>query len=356
MNKLRCGIIGFDFGHQGAFADCLARLEQVQIVGVADLSDAAASARERGRQFAQRWGAPYFDDYTALLEAQELDMVSLCLPPARNPDAVERMCARGIHVMSEKPIAADGAGTQRIARAVRAAGVRFTFAFHAARFSRPVARALGLVRAGAVGEVRVLNGMLLQSRGPRYTISVPEAQRRRAAGEPSVGELANFGGYVFLTMSALAAAPLRSVFAETEAYFYDSYRIAGIEDTALVTVEFGNGVVGTMVVGRTTTKSLPTADARYEIVGSEGVLHVDFAHGDRMLLWGEYRDDDEYERGGLEMVNFSPPSYELYCRDFVQALIAGREPELTIQDALDFDAFLAAAYQSAQSHQVVHVS
>jgi len=295
----------------------------------------------------------YFEDYADLLGAHELDLVSLCVPPARNPELVAAMCARGVHVMSEKPISADSTGAQRIARAVRQAGVRFTFGFHAARFTRPVAQAIAQVRSGAIGQVRVLNGMMLQSRGPRYTIAVAEAKRRVAAGEPSVGELANFGGYVFLAMRALAGAPATCVFAETDAFFYESYRIAGIEDMALVTLDFANGVVGTAIVGRTTTRSLPTADARYEAIGSEGVLHVDFAHGDRMFVWGEYRDDDEYNRGGLDMINLSPPSYELYCRDFVQAIIEGRDPELTVEDALEFDAFLNAAYESARTHRAV---
>ena len=53
------------------------------------------------------------------------------------------------------------------------------------------------------------------------------------------------------------------------------------------------------------------------------------------------------------MVDFSPPSYELYCRDFVRAIIEGRDPELTVEDALEFDAFLSAAYESARTHQPV---
>ncbi len=352
---LRCAVIGFDFGHQGAFAGSFVKMPEVTIVGVADLPNASDEARARGRDFAERTEVAYFDNYAELLAAQAIDMVSLCIAPERNPDVVEEMCGRGIHVMSEKPIAADTAGTERIAVAVRASGVKFTFGFHAARFTRPVARALGQVRSGAVGEVRVLNAMMLQSRGPRYTISVEEAKRRKTSGEPSVGELANHGGYAFLAMRAFAGAKARSVYAETDAFFYESYQIAGIDDMALVSIEFENGVIGTATVGRTTTKSLPNADSRYEVIGSDGVLHVDFAHGDRMFVWGDYRDDDEYNRGGLDMVNFSPPSYELYCEDFVRAILDDRDPELSVDDALEFDAFLSAAYESARTHQPINL-
>ncbi len=349
--RLRCGIIGFEYGHQGAFAGAFAGMPDVEIAGVADLPDCSEMARARGMEFARAQCVEYVPGYADLLEAGEPDFVSLCIPPGKNPEVVEQMCSRGIHVMSEKPISPDSEGAERIAAAVRGAGVKFTFGFHAARFTQPVMRAIEQVRGGAIGDVRVLNGMLLQCKGPRYTISEDEARRRKAAGEPSVGELANFGGYVFLAMRAFAGAPVCSVYAETDTLFYESYRIAGIEDMALVSIEFENGVVGTAVVGRTPTKSLPYADSRYEVIGSEGVLHVDFAHGDRLFLWGEYRDDDEYERGGLDMVSISPPSHELYCRDFVDAIRDNREPGLTIDDALEFEAFLAAAYRSARAHE-----
>ena len=350
---LRCGIIGFEYGHQGAFAGALAGMPDVEIVGAADLPDCSEMARARGMEFARAQCVEYLPDYADLLEVGELDFVSLCIPPGKNPEVVEQMCARGIDVMSEKPISPDSEGAERIAAAVRGAGAKFTFGFHAARFTRPVMRAIEQVRGGAIGDVRVLNGVLLQCKGPRYTISEDEARRRVEAGEASVGELANFGGYVFLAMRAFAGAPPRSVYAEIDALFYESYRIAGIEDMAMVSIEFENGVVGTAVVGRTPTKSLPNADSRYEIIGSEGALHIDFAHGDRFFLWGQYSDDDEYERGGLDMVNLSPPSHELYCRDFVDAIRDDREPGLTIDDALEFEAFLAAAHESARTRQPV---
>lgn len=353
---VRFGIIGFDFGHQAAFATSLAQHPDATIVGVADLPDASETARQRGREFAASAGAPYFDDLAELLEAQAPAAVSLCLPPARNPEVVEELCARGIHVMTEKPVADDLDGARRIAAAVRAAGVRSTFGFHAARFAPPVARAIAAVRAGRVGEVRVMSATFLQPKGPRYTISVEEALRRRAAGEPSVGELANFGGYVFLALSAYAGARATSVYCESDAFFYESYRVAGIEDLALVSLAYESGAVATAVIGRTTTKSLPTTDVRHEIIGSAGVLHVNHGLSDRAFVYGPWREGDEYERGGFETPAFGRPSYELYVADFVRAIIAGRDPELTVEDAVDYHATLAAAYESARTHRVVMVA
>jgi len=351
---LRCGIIGFDYGHQGAFAGSLAEHPGAQIVGVADLPGDGEDAHQRARDFAESTGAAYFDDFERLLDTEAPEAVSLCAPPARNPEIVAELAARGIHVMSEKPVAEDLAGARRIARAVHLSGIFFTFGFHAARFATPVARAISAVRSGRIGEVRVMNATFLQPRGPRYTISVQEAERRRAAGEPSVGELANFGGYVFLAFTAYTGVRATSVYCESDAFFYESYRIAGIEDLALVSLQYEGGAVASAAIGRTTTMSMSTTDVRHEIIGSAGVLHVN-AMSDRAFVYGPWRDGDEFERGGFDTPAFGRPSYELYVDDFVRAIGDGRDPELTVEDAVHFHATLEAAYESAGTHRTVIV-
>ena len=91
---LRCGIIGFDYGHQGAFAGALARHPDARIVGVADLPDASEVARQRGREFADGAGAPYFEDVAELLDAEGVGAVSLCAPPPRNPEIAAELASR----------------------------------------------------------------------------------------------------------------------------------------------------------------------------------------------------------------------------------------------------------------------
>lgn len=353
-DPVRFGVIGFDYGHQSAFGTALLDDAKAEIAGVADMPDASEEARRRGRDFANRCGVDYFEDLWALMEAEAPEAVSLCLPPERSPEVVVEMAARGVHVMSEKPPAADIAGTEAIVHAVRDSGIRFTFGFHAARFARPIARAIAAVRGGRVGDVRVLNGTHLQVKGPRYTISVEEARRRKAAGEPSVGELANFGGYVFLAFSAYADAPVTSVYCEQDAFFYESYRIAEIEDLSVVSLEYASGAVATCVIGRTTTKSMPTTDVRHEIIGSGGVLHVN-AMAERIFVYGEFEDGDgaAFDRGGFDTPTFGPESWRLYVDDFVRAIIDGRDPELTAEDALEFQRTLEAAYESAASGRVI---
>lgn len=351
---IRCAVIGFDYGHQSAFATALRDDPKARIVGVAEMPGASEDARARARQFAEACAVAYFDDPWALMDAEGPEAVSLCLPPERNPEMVVEMASRGVHVMSEKPPAADLAGGEAILEAVRGSGIRFTFGFHAARFARPISRAIGAVRGGRVGEVRVLNGTYLQVKGPRYTMPVEEARRRKQAGEPSVGELANFGGYVLLAFSAYAGAPVRSVYCEQDAFFYESYRIAGIEDLAVVSLEYANGVVATAVIGRTTTKSLPATDVRHEIIGSGGVLHVN-AMAERVFVYGEFEDGDEFDRGGFDTPAFGPESWRLYVDDFLRAIIEGRDPELTAEDALEFQRTLEAAYRSAATGRVVEI-
>lgn len=79
----------------------------------------------------QEWGdwlglpaAARFTDVRAAFDAIEADFCCIVTPPAFHQEAVELACARGMDILSEKPIADTFEGCQAIVRAVRAAGVK----------------------------------------------------------------------------------------------------------------------------------------------------------------------------------------------------------------------------------------
>ena len=56
--------------------------------------------------------------------AVDADFCYIVTPPAHHQEAVELACARGMDILSEKPIADTPQASAAIARAVKAAGVR----------------------------------------------------------------------------------------------------------------------------------------------------------------------------------------------------------------------------------------
>jgi predicted dehydrogenase len=145
--RIRVGIIGLGVGcavHAPAFgAD--ARATVVAVAG-RDAGRAADAAARLGG------GVRGLGDWRALVDAPDVDAVSIAVPPAAQPAVVEAAAAAGKAVFCEKPLAASLADAERALAAVRAAGVA-----HAIDFTFPGIdawqRARALLAEGRLGRV-----------------------------------------------------------------------------------------------------------------------------------------------------------------------------------------------------------
>jgi predicted dehydrogenase len=321
----------------------------VTLVAVAEVPGATAR-QEMAVEFAARHGVPHYDDYREMLDSERPEVVSICAPPARNPEVLTEAAQRGIHILSEKPVAENLAAAEAALTSVRAAGVVFSLDVPNACFPRPLADAQARAASGALGEIRVAYCHCLQVKGPRYTYTLVDGEKR----PPAYGELQNHGPYGFLAVAKAVNRRLRSVFARRDAFFYPHYRDAGLEDMCLASCVFEGGPVASILLGRTPTLSLPTTAFRLEIMGSAGSVFVDDAMGDKFLIWGPFRDtDDPYERGGLAHRYYSPAATDLYIDDVVQAIRTGVRPRLDIDAAIDVMRFVDGCMRSAVAGQPV---
>lgn len=143
--RLRIGLVGAGFAaryHQL----CLRRVHGVEVL----LAGVTSARAESGRAFAAAHGIPHFDDVAAMLP--QVDVLDICSPPYAHESAILAAAAAGKGIVCEKPLTgAFGppdagpdfrgdrapkdamldevcARLERIARAVRGAGVFFGYA------------------------------------------------------------------------------------------------------------------------------------------------------------------------------------------------------------------------------------
>lgn len=124
-------------------APAIARCEQVRFAGVWSRTPAAAQA------LAGRYQATAYADYDEFVA--HCDAVALAVPPAAQPQLAAAAARQGKAVLLEKPIAADLAGAEELARAIDRARVVSLVAL-TWRFAGPVRQFLD-VEAPAVGVV-----------------------------------------------------------------------------------------------------------------------------------------------------------------------------------------------------------
>jgi predicted dehydrogenase len=136
-----------DFGHGMDLA--LVELPNVEFVAIAD--DNPAGLKEAGRRCRIE---RLYGDYRQMLEAEQIDLVSIGMRHADRHEEVVTHCAEaGKHIYCEKPVAADLASFDRMMAACDGNGVKLAVALPN-RASPAVQKALQLVRADRIGKLR----------------------------------------------------------------------------------------------------------------------------------------------------------------------------------------------------------
>ena len=76
------------------------------------------------RAAVEKYDFKLYDDYLKLIDENEIDIALVCCENAFHPFVAENLLRKGIHVVLEKPMAADMPGALRIARASRETGAK----------------------------------------------------------------------------------------------------------------------------------------------------------------------------------------------------------------------------------------
>lgn len=114
----------------------------------------ASARRERAERVAATHNIPLvFDDWQALVESEEVDIVSICTPPHLHADMAVAALAAGKHVICEKPTALNVQEAERMLAAAQAAPEQLAIIDHQLRFHPQRMQMRQLIREGYVGGV-----------------------------------------------------------------------------------------------------------------------------------------------------------------------------------------------------------
>ncbi|MDD2773314.1 MAG: Gfo/Idh/MocA family oxidoreductase, partial [Elusimicrobiales bacterium] len=149
MKLYKGAIIGFgavvENGHVPAFAAQSARFE---ITAVADGSPARLEAAKRHYPQVRL----YSDLSTLLRKEKELDFAVIGTPPLYHAKLAAACLKKGLHVLCEKPLTLDPKEAAKLGRLAKDRD-RCLFTVHNWKNAPPIAKALELIRSGAIGNV-----------------------------------------------------------------------------------------------------------------------------------------------------------------------------------------------------------
>lgn len=144
--KLRVGLLGMTHDHVWSVAADFRGSERGELVAAADPHP---ELLEKART---EFGIVTFESYEEMLERTELDAVCVYADNAGTVELTEMAADRGLHVLVEKPLAADLAGADAMLAAVRRAGVELMVNWPFAWWA-PFQHALSLAEGGRIGRL-----------------------------------------------------------------------------------------------------------------------------------------------------------------------------------------------------------
>ena len=214
-----------------------------------------------------RHGIKVYEDYHAMLDECRPDLAIVSPVFGLTGKIIIECAQRGIDVFAEKPVAATVEELERVERAVKDSGIRFS-AMHFLRYTPSFYRAREMVKVGAIGEVRLLNAQKSYRFGTRpawyrerdlYVGTIPWV------GIHAIDWIYYFSGKAFKSVSAL--------------------HVGSPEMTALCQFEMEDGVISSANIDYLRPKEAPThGDDRIRVAGTKGVIEV---FQDRFVLINE---------------------------------------------------------------------
>jgi myo-inositol 2-dehydrogenase/D-chiro-inositol 1-dehydrogenase len=198
-------------------------------------------------------------DYLQVINNPEVDAVAICSSTNTHAQMMIDAAAAGKHIFCEKPIAYDLARIDEALAAVERAGVTLQIGFNR-RFDSSFKKVREMVAAGKIGEPHILR---ITSRDP----APPPVEYVRVSG----GIFFDMTIHDFDMARYLMGSDVEEVYAAGGVLVDPAIGDAGDIDTAVVTLRFANGAIGTIDNSR---RAAYGYDQRVEVFGSGGMLQA----------------------------------------------------------------------------------
>jgi predicted dehydrogenase len=327
--KVRVGLIGAG-GIAGAHVKgYLANPDTTVLVAVAD------PVAENAQRRADLAGAATYSSYLDMLAEADIDAVDICLPHHLHKDAIIAAAKAGKHILCEKPLCLSAEEAAEVNAAVEAAGVTLMCA-HNQLFSPPVAKALEMIREGALGDVYEV-----RTTDSFYNDFNPDNMGWRASAKTSGGgELIDTGyhpTYLLLQLAGGEPVEVSAMLSTHRLKFMEG------EDSAQLLVRFDNGVLGHLVTSWAYAPSTNTE--RFSVVGQLGSLFSDGKNLSYKLRSGE--------QGKLEFPEVNEFAAEI--EHFASSILNGTRPIHTQKEGIEVLGIILAAYESAATRSFADV-
>ena len=344
---------------------------------IADIDGArlvAGSCRteERGREFATEYDCTWYAATGAMLDGEDVDVLSICTPSGAHLEPALAAADRGIDVLCEKPLEITTERIDEMVAAAEDAGIRLGGIFNQ-RYNPVVRQLHEAATAGRFDRLSVANAYVPWWRDDDYYEGAWQGTQDLDGG----GALMNQSIHGIDAIQWLASAagaggagddgtdddggnPVEEVFAYTDRRAHDD-AIMEVEDTAVAVLRYRDGSLG-QILGA--TSMYPGSLKRLQLAGRGGTAEI---LEDELVTWQfrEERDEDpdirdefgETDSGGgaADPMSIDYENHRRNIADFLDARANDEPFMLDASEARKAVEIIEAIYDSAERGEPVRI-
>ena len=370
-------LVGGAMSHQENYGPGFAADPRARLIAVTDEPEADERRKRLDLAFAEQMAVPYIPDLDAALARPDVDLVSNCASFERRAAVGVRCAEAGKHLYIDKPLATTREDAGALVEAVRRAGIRSQMF---SQVGQPWSqRARLALQSGHVGELRAIHCDLLFAKGHPGTADLSKPRRERYPPErfsfPDVKrEVWTTAVYSLVFLRWLTGRAFESVYATTGNYFFAEHQEADVEDFGALALMLEGGVTATLTAGRIGWRSHQSyGPVQARLAGDRGSVWID-AHRPRFEVAGSQPCWEAPERDPLDPMGFwrstqqraniqprpqwrEPRTLEPLSdqRLFLDAIEAGRDGDVSVEDGAAATDAMLGAYESAATGKVIRL-
>ena len=367
-------LVGGNQTHQENYARDFASDPRCRMIGVTDEVDVSPRRSHLNQQLAEDLGIPMLPDLRQALERSDVHVASVCVEFERRARVASQCARAGKHVYIDKPLATTNEEAERLVSAVRRTNVKSQM--YSMLRTAWAQRARKMVRTGFLGDLIGMHCDLLFPKGIAGSADLGRPRREdhpleRFTFFDSKRELFTTGVYSIGFMRWLSGGEILRVYAQTCNYFFREHQENHVEDFAVVTLEFEEGLSATLTGGRIGWLSHPGSGlVRIYLMGTKGSWLLDAAcphievssdrpewrpgpphPEDPMGFWSS--TSQEMRRSAAAAWKTVPEREQSDASYFIDCIEEDRESDMNVAEGAAILKSLLACYQSARRGQPV---
>ena len=336
--KLNAAVVGNGNIYQLAHKKCWNKNENANVIATCDLIE------EKAKKACDELNAEtYYTSIDELLQNDNIDVIDICAPTYEHANLSVKALDKGKHVICEKPIANTLKDAQRMIKVAKANGSHLYIA-HTRRFDERWIKIKDIISSGEVGELITI------TRSEKSWLPFPSDHwywNPRLSG----GVLLDIGIHVADQFNWLFNSEPLEVFAKAKTFRKEAQE-NNVFDFSLIIVTYEGGKNGIIDVSWAYPKGWAPFYSTLNIVGTKGKL--------------EYSDKESNPMnvidGGVVYPRYSPlisttlPSFQREINHFLDCIINGLKPVITIDDAYRALIIIDAAYKSIKERKPIKIN